>query len=223
MKTKKVIWLMVITVFMLAFNAHALIAELLTPDASGLVSGGQTWDATVNGFKVVSEVMNNGNGTWHYKYTFSNADGSLLVQHTVSHFIISVSENFTLEDLLSTEGVVPELRDFGPEPGNPGLQETMYSALKLDLLNEQNVVEFDCTRAPMWGDFYAKDGGDPKNYAYNASIGITVADPYDYTGAKDVGGAPLFKVLVPDTIPEPATMTLLGLGGLLLGNRRNKK
>ena len=72
----------------------------------------------------------------------------------------------------------------------------------------------------MWGNFYAKDGGDPKNYAYSSDFGTEVANPHDYAGIPvDVSGNVLHKILAPNSVPEPGSILLLALGGLLLRKR----
>jgi hypothetical protein len=74
----------------------------------------------------------------------------------------------------------------------------------------------------MWGDFYTKSGFSQSkvsqgewNYAYNVDIGVDVANLHNYMGTPvDALGNELFKIIVPNTIPEPATITLLGSAGL---------
>ena len=94
------------------------------------------------------------------------------------------------------------------------------------MTNAQASVEFDSNRQPMWGDFYAKDGksGTLWNYAYNTDLGVIVANQQDYANpAIDAQGNALHKILVPDTIPEPATIGLLGLGAMAFLKKRRDK
>jgi hypothetical protein len=199
---------------------------LNTPD--GLTSGDDGWSNGEGGYRVTWEITQNGS-VWHYEYTFSKADGSALVKET-SHFIIALSENIVegVDVYNFTGDVDPEaLPEFGTfEAGNenPGFPAgESISGIKINLAGAHTVVGFDSTRAPMWGDFYAKDGktGDLWNYAYNTDLGVTAANATQYWNpAVDGDGTALYKVLVPDTIPEPATLALLGLGGLTLLRRR---
>jgi len=56
-------------------------------------------------------------------------------------------------------------------------------------------------------------------------LGVKVSNPHDYQNTPiDEYGNSLFKVLVPDTVPasapEPASLSMLALGSLLLIKRR---
>lgn len=209
-----------------SLQAHGGLVGVLSTESAGLVSGGKTWGSGGEGLTVSWMVSRNDDGTWHYEYSFSNAGGGTLKME-VSHFIISVSDNLTPSDVFNFGGDVQdtELRTFGDEPSNPGFPagRSMYG-LKIDLKGEQAAAAFDSVRVPMWGDFYAKGGGNPKNYACNSDLGAAVANPHDYLAAPiDADGNPLFKILVPDThsdVPEPAMLTMLGLGALALIHKK---
>ncbi len=213
-------------------NATLYTGSLSSPAGSGLESGGISWDTSVTGFRVTWEVSENVDSTWHYKYTFQDESGGTLSM-LVSHMIISLSDNIDEDDLFNYGSDIQlvdedgenaiEFGTFGVHPSNPGfpLNETITGVkLNMDEEGAQLVAEFDSNRMPMWGDFYAKDGGDPKNYAYNTSFGIEVANLHDYAGTpEDAYGNILHKILVPNTIPEPATLAILALGGLTLLRR----
>jgi hypothetical protein len=207
---------------MTALNVQAgLVGNLSTPTCEGLVSGGKTWSPNGEGLTVYWDVSQNADGTWHYAYTFANGTGGSL-KSQVSHFIISVSPTLTCSDVFNFTGDFgsKEIKEFGPHPSNPNFPDgqTMFG-MKIDLNKKQTTVAFDSTRAPMWGDFYAKGGGNPKNFAYNSDFGVQTINLYDCLNAPvDAQGNTLFKILVPDThkctdpIPEPATLAILSLG-----------
>lgn len=212
-----------VTVFVCAGAGRATyIGSLSSPSTNGLVSGGVAWAAGEEGFMVKWTVSQNPDFTWHYKYEFFDQEGEDLSM-LVSHFIITVSEGIGYDEIYNISNDVAELSisTFGPSPSNPNFPvgQTMYGA-KFDLDNAQLFAEFDSTRVPMWGDFYAKDGGNPKNYAYNVDFGVDAVNYADFTSAPvDAEGNVLAKVLVPDTetqIPEPATLLIFSLGGVLL-------
>lgn len=195
---------------------------LSSPAGSGLVSGGEAWTSPP-GFRVIWTVTQLNWSTWHYRYEFRNESGGPLSM-LVSHMIIPLSENFTEEDLFNPGLDVgdTEIGTFALSTSNPGFPvgESLFG-VKIDMAGEQLVAEFDSTRQPMWGDFYAKDGGEPKNYAYSSDFGVEVANLHDYAGVPvDGDGEVLNKILVPDTVPEPVTMALLGLGAAAIVRRR---
>jgi hypothetical protein len=219
------IWLACVAVVLVGVPASAsLIDYRSTPDSSGL-HGENPWAPvpTGEGFRVDWIISQNPDLTWHYQYSFSKQNGELLT-HRTSHFIIQLSEDIEEEEIFNITGDVSgwDFDTHGPSSGNPGFPpgESIFG-IKFELTGAQSVVEFDCTREPMWGDFYAKDGGNPQAFVYNTDLGVPVANPNDYNGIPvDATGATLHKVLVPDTIPEPATLILMALGSLAFAGRR---
>lgn len=197
---------------------------LATPPTSGLVGGGN-WapPAAGMGFMVTWNVSQNMDGTWHYEYILTNQGGGPLTPGA-SHGIFQLSENISPGDIYNFGGhfAEAEFGTFGPGPNNPGFPvgESIFG-IKIDFTNgNPTMISFDSNREPMWGDFYSKGGTN--SFAYNVHLGVEVANPNDYTGTPvDASGAPLFKILVPDTIiPTPGSMALLGVAALVAVRRR---
>jgi hypothetical protein len=197
------------------FSANAgLVDAVSTP--VGLTASGQ-W--RTDGFQVAWDISPNGDRTWRYRYEFTKPAGAALKKN-VSYVIIQVSETLTAQDI--SGGWVPGGYDAG-SPSTPGLPGTIWG-VKIEL-DDHNSFSFDSTRAPMWGDVYAKGGtsqsGTVWNAVYNSDFGVWVSNANDYDQTPvDAWQRPLYKVLVPDTIPEPPTMIILALGAVLLRKRK---
>lgn len=201
--------------------ASAQATMLLSGGINSTDGGGMeataAWD---NGGAVLNwSVLQLQNGLWQYDYDFNVGKKEL------SHIDFQVSGNFTVENIYSgtTEGW--ELGLWGNEGGSsPGIPGSIYG-LKFDgggLLNSFTIVS---DRAPMWGDFYAKDGKDGGDwvYAYNTNFGVGGDLYQDYAFG---------KILVPDThtlppppvvVPEPASIVLLGSGIVAMAMVRRRK
>ena len=172
-------------------------------------------------------VTDNENGTWNYLY---NLD---VYRADVSHFILETSDSFGEDNLFNANypGTSVEITTHEASPGveqqpNPFLPQDIYGP-KFDIGDESSpepdytsiTISFDSNRDPVWGDFYAKCGktggqDGTQNTVWNQ--GLLIDDPL----AAPDDGSLLGHVLVPDTIPEPATMGLMVLSGLMLLRRR---
>lgn len=191
---------------------HILLAValvlLLSPLASALsFSGSLTSPSGVDatgywadqGFRIEWMIQDQPDGSWYYEYWLTDAAGNPWETAAVSHFTLEISPDATATDFWGTDGL-----EFGSFDG-------LESAMKLDY--GATHYSFYSNRAPVWGDFYAKDGvagGLGWNEAYNAGFGDP--DPMDMPTDGSIGN----KILRPDTsttvVPEPGTMLLMGIG-----------
>lgn len=168
----------------------------LTGDGGGITAT-DGWDDAATTFSW--EVTDNSDGTWTYNYVFD------IPRKDISHLIIEVSDSFTLENYLS--GPTPDLQTYSSTTqgsSNPGMPDLLYG-LKFEAPDETGTfeIEFVSDRAPVWGDFYSKDGKDQQGtidvFAFNTGFGDPDSDPNDPPANGSVG----FHILVPDTFTEP--------------------
>lgn len=184
------------------------------------ILGGGSWitpGPTILGWSVVFEPTL---WAWRYSYDLSHPGGE------TSHFILEVSETFTIEDILWAEGEFGNvLVDwFQPDGSNPGMPDPIYGIKFDETYDTDTHLEFLTRRSPVWGDFYAKDGKQAGLWAYAYNAGFSLTDPV----GPPQDGSLLNHLLVPDTltpVPEPSTLLLLGAGlagGALVWRKRRR-
>ena len=155
-----------------------------------------------------------------YRYTYTFEDTGATFAQAASHSIIELSASFTITNLKGGTCSGASIGTFGVQGNsNPGLPADFYGVKCNGTQADPYIVVLVTDRAPMWGDWYAKDG-DPV-HAYNA--GFLVADPI---ASAPTDGSLLNHVLVPDTLtvtpqcptfdcdvtaPEPVSLALFGL------------
>jgi hypothetical protein len=204
-----------------------LFGNRTTNAGEGLVGGGG-WSATGSdgGFQISWNISFDAiQQIWDYEYKMTEIGGADL-QKAISHVLLQVSSTITSDNYQDI------LFDGNPAPGapqtwapgqdgnsNPNLPGSIYG-VKLEGGNGTD-FSFESTRAPMWGSFYAKDGKDGGVWTtvWNSGFGadpsangpftdwIPVPDTQDLTTnpPPDDGGPAV-------GLPEPASLTLLGLG-----------
>ena len=196
------------------------VGSLSTTTSPTGIAGTGYW-VTTGPTQINWSVAELADGTWNYDYNFYVPAGN------ISHFILERSSGFSLNDIFDMRG------DFSgitiatftpPDPSNPSLPGTINGIKFNDVSTTSGGFHFSSTRAPVWGNFYSKDGttfNTPPtlfNTAWNA--GYLLPTPTDPPS----NGSVSYKILVPDTytaVPDASTIVLACFGTLqLLAIRR---
>jgi len=181
-------------------------------------SGGITWKGSWTPITINWTVTENDDFTYHYSYDLT------VTCNNLSHVILETSTDFTGADIYNLTGNYGcyIIGTFKPSSGSPYMPTSVYG-IKFDGLATKKLhIEFDSPRAPVWGDFYARDGSG--KYAWNTGFRNPDTDPT----APPRNGSEDYHILRPDTygpIPEPGTFALVGLGlaGFGFFRRRRQK
>jgi hypothetical protein len=208
------------------------IGSRTTPSTSGVVAS-DGWDEANGGFKIAWDISFNATtNLWTYVYTLSDKNGGIPATPGISHFIIEVSDTFTSANVFAGSTGGYELNGYGGSgwnasnactatspSGNPCLPGSGFvKGLKWD----QTTATLVTDRAPVWGDFYAKDG-TPKSgvvaTAWNLGFGTDPSGSVftNWIPTPDTTSFP------PNVIPEPATVMLLGTVALVLSQVIRKR
>ena len=208
--------------------AYAAVYSGSLSSGAGL-TGFEAWEAGASLSWTVSDEVQDCAG-WNYSYELT------VVGKDISHAIIEVSDIFDQDNILATGGGgTYTLDDYGPGlqgSSNPGMPSNMRG-IKIDVVGDTKSLSWSfCSDiAPVWGDFYAKDGKDGGDNVYVYNTGFNDVDPTSPVDPNIEGYVEVLNhIIVPDSIPddpgpnvlpEPGT-AILGAIGLMLIFRRRK-
>jgi hypothetical protein len=199
---------LILVLLPLAAMAAPITGSLTTDPVAlnfGVVGNGSYSHA--NGGFVINWNITPISGGYHYHYDFYRENGATITASEVSHIIFQVSDGTTSADFFND---VPDYA--GPATYNSSSQgnsnpnmPNSYWGIKFNDATDETInfyqVDFDSTRIPVLGNFYAK-GGNTTSPVFGTAWNDYVNNKYIY---------------VPDSVVVPIPGSLLFLGSGLLG------
>jgi hypothetical protein len=160
-------------------------------------------------------------GFWHYEYTIAvtpGQGGGGAIQEILLGMDPIVTGSDLLNITLSFTGSLNTVALFANQGDKAKMPQPLYAA---DFVAGGTVrtvtVAFDTVYEPFWGSFFIRGAG--QNALWNSSFTTTSVEPDTPASVFQPGW-----ILRPG-IPEPATLTLLGAGGvaMLCARRRRRQ
>jgi hypothetical protein len=184
------------------------------------IAGYTSWAHDHGGFQLVATINFDPSRPaeqW-YKYIYDiSAENGMPLKKALSHVIIGVTDPSSKSDFVNASPAIsdgPKLWHAQPNnqymPDPPGLYGLKWNAASGGTFH----LEFYSYKQPVWGDFYARNGGGTSgwNAAYNANFGLEPGlGATDFSGwipRPDGGG--------PGPVPAPSTILLMASGCIAL-------
>jgi hypothetical protein len=226
--------------FVATTNANAGVITVGNVDWTGsrsqlageITADGSAWGAALHDFTISYEVsLSGGLYTYSYSFNYNRNDGGGL-----SHVVIATSDGlngttaFTDDNVFAgTTGFSPPDNDFivGDQTqeddfGAPSEPYGIKFEIGDDILTSAK-YQLVTDRSPIWGSFFAKGGGNPKNFAYNVGWSNTGY----YLALDSSNFNKMDWIPIPDSatavVPEPASLAMFGtfaIGSVFLRRRR---